>query len=289
MFNQLLYNEASVFNKKKKIMPSAFCRFTPFLRISPDFFLAGVQKGGTSSLYAALISHPQIIPAKEKEIFYYGNTTNFNKGDNYYKQFFATRVYRKMHQLKTGKRSLTLDASTNTFDSAEAPGRIIQSIPKARIIIIFRDPVERAFSHYKFSVKNGFENASFEKALELEETRINSASQNPLSDPYHNYVIQRLGYFKRGVYANYMPNWLNVFDRKNIYFTSSERLFKDPGAVYNEITDFLEIDRYSNLKFQRLNEGSSDKMDPKTFRYLRDAYKPHNERLFALLEQQYDW
>lgn len=270
-------------------MPSTFCRLTSFLRITPDLYLAGVQKGGTTSLYSWLIQHPQIIPAKNKEIFYYSITGNYHKGDQYYRQFFATKLYKRIHEFNIKKRAITLDATSNTFDSLEAPARILKDNPKARVIVLLRDPVARAFSHYKFSVKKGFEKATFEKALELEDKRISLAKENPLADPGHNYVRQRLGYFNRGLYADHAKNWLNIFPTSQLLFVNSETLFKESSRTFNEITDFLGLDRYDGIKFQKWNEGSKEKMNDGTRQSLVERYKSHNERLFQIINQRYDW
>lgn len=283
MSRELLYNAETVFAESKDHLPSAFCRLTPFLRIMPDFFLVGVQKGGTTSLFEALYQHPQIIPNKTKEMFYYGNSNNFKKGKSFYKQFFATEVHKNSCEKRVEKPCHAIDASTDSFDSKEAPQRIFADNSNAKIVIILRDPVERAYSQYKFSVKLGYEQASFEKALDLEEERIASG------EAAHNYAFQRLGYKSRGIYCNYIKNWQNIFDSKNIFIASSEEFFKEPRIMYNKLTDFLGLENNKNAELKKLNQGSSEKMNPETQKMLSDFYKPHNEKLFKILNKRYDW
>jgi hypothetical protein len=284
MPNALLYNPEKVFRQTKAKMPSLFCRTTGFLRIMPDFFLVGVQKGGTTSLFDALYQHPQIIANKTKEMFYYGNSINYKSGKNYYKQFFATEYHKKSVEKKLGKPCFAIDASTDSFDSKEAPARIFADNKNARIVVFLRDPVERAFSQYKFSVKLGFETADFEKALELENQRI--AEQ---VGKEHNYAFQRLGYRSRGMYAEYLENWYKVFDKKNIFVESSEAFFKDPQAVYDQLIDFLGLEKKEKVDFKKLNEGSLEKMSPATRTMLSEFYKPHNKKLFEIIGTSYDW
>jgi hypothetical protein len=262
---------------------------TSFLRITPDFFIGGVQKGGTTSLYAALSQHPQIIRAKFKEVFYYGNNDNYSRGTAHYKQFFVTSFYKNRLENKLGKPALTLDATTNTFESKEAPKRILKDNPEAKIIFIVRNPTDRAFSQYKMSQKKGWDTATFEQALELEEARIAEGAERAKDFNGHNYAFQRLGYRTRGQYVNYMRNWFNEFPKENILVLNSESFFENPSHVYETICDFLKIDNNVAVKFDKLNEGSGSKMDERTRESLNNYFKPYNEELFKLLNKKFDW
>jgi hypothetical protein len=286
----LLYDTKELYRSDLDFLDlSLVCRATSFLRITPDFFIGGVQKGGTTSLYAALVQHPQIIPGKFKEVFYYGNSDNYNKGLGHYKQFFATSFHKKNKESKLGKPALAVDASTNTFEGKEAPQRILKDNPDAKIIFILRNPTERAYSHYKMSFGRKWDLATFEKALELEEARIEEGKKRSVEFSGHNYAYQRLGYKSRGVYINYLKNWYNEFPKENILVVSSESFFANPGYVFGMICDFLKIDNTVRVKFDKLNEGSEEKMNEKTRESLDNYFKPYNEELFTLLNTRYDW
>lgn len=286
----LLYNTKELYKSDLDLLNlSAFCRATSFLRITPDFFLGGAQKGGTTSLYAALTQHPQIIPGKFKEVFYYGNSDNYRKGLSHYKQFFATAYHKTVKQSNLSKRVLAIDASTNTFESTEAPKRILKDNPSAKVIFILRNPVERAYSHYKMSHKRGWDLASFEKALELEEARIEDGKKQSVNYSGHNYAFQRLGYKSRGLYVNYLKNWYKEFPKENILVVSSERFFANPQQVFDSICEFLWIETAVKVNFDKMNEGSGEKMDTKTRESLQNYFKPYNEELFTLLNTRYDW
>jgi hypothetical protein len=262
---------------------------TSFLRITPDFFIGGVQKGGTTSLYAALTQHPQVIRAKFKEVFYYGNNDNYKKGLAHYKQFFATSFHKSRLESKFGNPVLTLDATTNLFESKEAPKRILKDNPNAKIIFILRNPVERAFSQYMMSQKKGWDKATFEQALELEEARIAEGAEKAKDFDGHNYAFQRLGYRSRSTYVNSMRNWFSEFPKENILVLNSESFFENPAHAFETICDFLKIDNNVKVRFDKLNEGSGNKMDERTRESLRNYFKPYNEELFTLLNTRYDW
>jgi hypothetical protein len=286
---ELLYNEKELYRSDLDFLNrSAFCRLTSFLRITPDFFIGGVQKGGTTSLYAALVQHPQIIPGKFKEVFYYGNNDNYKNGLLHYKQFFATTIHKRNKENKLGKITLAVDASTNTFENREAPTRILKDNPNAKIIFILRNPVERAFSQYKMSRKNGWDLATFEQALELEEARITDGAKKANEFSGHNYAFQRLGYKARSRYVEHMKNWFNGFPNENIMVLNSESLFQNHSAAFENICSFLKIDTMK-VKFDRWNEGSGEQMNENTRISLQNYFKPYNDELFTLLNTRYDW
>lgn len=287
--NELLYDAEKLYKEGNSYQPSLVEKLTSSMRIMPDFFIGGVQKGGTTSLDYAITQHPQIIPGKAKEIFYYGTTTNYEKGLKYYKPYFATKIYKSIKERKTGKLILTLDASTNTIDSKEAAARILKDNPKAKIIFILRNPAERAYSHYKMSVKLGWELTDFEKALELEERRIEDGRKNSLCDPKHNFAYQRLGYRSRGMYFDILQHWFKEFPKENILVACSEDFFRNPSQVFNSICTFLGIETDVNVHFGKMNEGSFEKINPKAHQNLTEFYKPHNEALFKLLGKRFDW
>ena len=289
MNNELFYNERLVFDKEEALVTSRFARATSFLRVMPDIFIIGVQKGGTTSLYDNLLQQPQIISSKTKEMFYYGNNSSFGKGKSYYKQFFATKYYKTAKQNKINLPVYSMDASTDTFENLNSPTRILKDNKNAKVILLLRNPAERAFSHYNFSVKKGFELTQFENALKLEEERIGTAENNKFADKNHNYAFYRLGYRSRGIYCDNVANWLKVIPQKNIYINCSEEYFDNPKKIVEEICEFLGIQKAENIIFKKLNEGSHNKINPETFNLLNKFYQPFNEKLFNIIGKKFNW
>jgi hypothetical protein len=208
---------------------------------------------------------------------------------SFYKSFFATSIYKKSREGETGKLVLTLDASTNTIDSKEAASRILKDNPNAKMIFILRNPAERAYSQYKMSVKFGWELTDFEKALELEDKRIEDGKKHPLCNPKHNYAYQRLGYRSRGMYVEHLEHWFKEFPKENILVLCSEDFFSNPTPVFNSICTFLGIETDMDIHFGKMNEGSFEKINPKAHQYLTEFYRPHNEALYKLLGKRFDW
>src|SRR6266700_6115485 len=104
----------------------------------PHFIIVGTMKGGTTSLYDFITLHPDIERAKVKEIHYF--SLNYHKGHQWYLDHF-----------NSGPDKITGEASPTYFDAANMsliPNLIKSFNPRVKILLIVRDPIERAISHY---------------------------------------------------------------------------------------------------------------------------------------------
>ncbi|MDF1672841.1 MAG: sulfotransferase domain-containing protein [Vicingaceae bacterium] len=263
---------------------NSYFHFTSNYRIKPSFFIIGVQKGGTTSLSKYLEQHTEVIPAQRKDVFYFNNDSHYQKGINWYKAHFALKAYKKIYDLKNNTNAITYDSTPNYFDIPEAAQRIHSFNPNAKLILLLRNPIDRAWSNYQMAKKFGFETLSFEEALKLENDRLNLPNQT------HNYIYQRLSYKKRGIYINNIKPWINTFSKENILILNSESLFKDTANTYNKILDFLNLKPTKKIDFKPINQGNySEKMNPKTREMLVNFYQPFNQELYNLLDVDYGW
>ncbi|HEY0031151.1 MAG TPA: sulfotransferase [Bacteroidia bacterium] len=283
-------NEARANNDTIVPKIGLYFHLTSSLRILPSFFIAGVQKGGSTSLCNYLYAHPEIIPAQRKDIFYFNNPVHYAKGLNWYKAHFALKLYKMLYDKRYGTDAITLDSTPNYFEAAHAAGLIHRDFPQTKIIFILRNPVDRAWSSYQMAKRFGFEEKNFEEALALEEQRLDEEEKKIKTTAQHNYVFQRLSYKKRGIYINYIPQWQKHFPAENLLILKSEDLFEKPQETFNKVTDFLKIKRCNTIKFDNHNPGSySEDMNPETRASLSTFYEPYNQQLYTLLGQNYGW
>jgi len=129
----------------------------------PDFIVAGVQKGGTTFLYQEMLRHPEIKGSLTKEVHFFD--ANFGRGVDWYSGMFP----------RSSPRSKVIrgEASPAYIFHPDGVRRIAETLPDVRLIVVLRDPVQRALSHYKHERRLGFETAAtFEEALELEDSRV---------------------------------------------------------------------------------------------------------------------
>ena len=148
----------------------------------PDFLIIGTQRGGTTSLYNYLLARPQIAAATRKEVHFFDN--NFHRGIPWYRAHFPSLIQGDMAETIRGQRFITGEASPYYLFHPHAPARAALVVPKAKLIVLLRNPVDRAYSHYCRMVKKGRETLSFEDALAQEEIRTRGEGQRLAADPH---------------------------------------------------------------------------------------------------------
>lgn len=232
----------------------------------PDFVIAGVQKGGTTSLYQYLIQHPQIDSALKKEIHYFDN--NYQLGEKWYSAHFN----------KQQNNNLTGESSPYYMFHPEVPTRMAQLLPKVKIIMLLREPIARAHSHFQYMLKKGIEKEqSFDKAIQRELKFISDSSS--LIPEVHPHQHQHFSYLSRGKYLEQINNWLKYYKKDQLLLLKSEDLFENPKEVLNQTYKFLGIDPYipGDLSTKNKGEKKSNKLD--TSLDLKAYFEPHNLQL----------
>lgn len=184
----------------------------------PNFFLIGAPKAGTTSLYHYLKEHPQIYMSPIKEPRY------FDRNDRDWADYLAL-FDNVQHEIAIG------EASPQYLFSKDAPERIKSSAPDAKLIMILRQPVDRAYSHYLGYRRRGLELcASFEQAFQESETKW--------------YAGTRIGwqYKLPGYYTPQIENYLRHFDRSHLMICLFDDLVNTPVQLIRQIYCFLAVD-----------------------------------------------
>lgn len=245
-------------------------------RIAPGFLIVGAQKAGTSSLYHALSAHPNLaLPERNKEIHYFD--LKYDRGPVWYRAQFpkqATDV-----TLHTG------EASPYYLVHPHCPGRISTEYPDMRVIMLFRNPITRAISHYHHTRRHGTDELPVLDAMMAEEERIGAEWERLVADPaYESPVYRVYSYKHRGQYAAQLRRYLEHFPAEQILCLQSEDLFESPAAVMERVSAFLEIPLHESLTgTERKNRGSYDLPDGRVVEYLSAHFEPHNQELAQLV------
>jgi hypothetical protein len=246
-------------------------RVTSGIRPLPDFLIIGAQKAGTTALYSYLRRHPEITGPAWKEVSFFDR--HYHRGEAWYRGNFP--LLRRQH---------TGEASPSYLIHPLAPQRVAALLPDVRLIVLLRDPVDRALSHYYHEVALGREPLSFEAALEREEERTRGEVERMLEDPgYFSHAWWDFTYRARGRYAEQLERWLAVFRPEQLLVLRSDELAERPGPTYARVLEFLgsaphELEGYP-LVFTR----EYPDMKPETRRMLADYYAEPNRRLHELL------
>lgn len=191
-----------------------------------DFIIIGAQKAGTTSLFKYLDEHPNIYMPPEKEAPFFCINERFEKGwDWYLNEFFPGAP----EGMLWGK------ATPHYMSDPSVPERLYRQLPKIKLIAILRDPVKRAYSHYKMCVRRGVEHRAFGEAVEaqlrLERRNLEIGSL----DETECYVLW-------GEYGRILSSYLTFFPRGQLLITYTEHLGTDPECVVRQIFIFLGVE-----------------------------------------------
>lgn len=251
-------------------------------RMLPSFLLIGAQKAGTTSLYNYLVRQPDVLPAFRKEIHYL-SYLYLHRSERWYRAFFPRQ--------SAGSGKVTGEASTYYHMCLRAPERAARLVPDAKLLFVVRDPVERAFSQYKHSVRKGFETRSFEAAIERELAELPAELERLRADEgYESYLHQHQAYLSRGHYMEQLERWLRWYPRERVHVLRAEDLFARPEPTYRAVLAFLGVKLKRRIEFDPHNQiASADVMDPGTRGRLEAYYEPHDRALAEWLGSDLGW
>ncbi|HBK99164.1 MAG TPA: sulfotransferase [Microcoleaceae bacterium UBA10368] len=238
----------------------------------PNFIIIGSQRCGTTSLYTYLAQHPQILTPIKKEMDFF--SWHFHRGIDWYLAHFPP--------MPAGEQFLTGEASPSYFDSLEAPERLYSAFPEAKLIVLLRNPVDRAISQFYRLTDLNWEVRSFDRAISDEIERLN---QNPA------YIIgeEPGNYLARGRYIEFMKNWLAFFPKEQLLILKSEDFYAGAAATVKQVLEFLDLPEYQLPEYQNANPGSYQPISDSVRCWLRDYFTPYNKELEQYLGRKLDW
>ena len=252
----------------------------------PDFVIIGAQKGGTSFLYHLLAHHPLVEPAARKEMHFFDS--HFDKGIEWYLRGFPHP------KSKGGRRTITGEATPSYLSHPLAAKRMAKMVPRAQLIALLRNPVDRAYSHYQMRVRWRQEPRTFEEATEAEAARWRAEGSDTLEDGHNlGYKRRRSSYLSRGVYVEQLLRWSEFFSEEQMLVLKSEDFFEHPVETLKLVLGFLDLPEWepttSDLQERRHKGGYEQEMDPSTRRRLEEFFEPHNRMLYDYLGVDFGW
>jgi hypothetical protein len=264
----------------RKVLRGAFRtygRATADLRPLPDFLILGAQKAGTTALYAYLRWHPQITGPSFKEVSFFDR--HYANGERWYRAHLPIR-----------RRGIVGEASPSYLFHPLAPQRVAAMLPRARLVALLRNPVERAFSHYQHEVALGREQLSFEDAVAREDERMEGELERMLADPrYFSHAWWNYTYVARGLYAEQLERWFAAFPREQLLVLLTDDLAADTAGAYREVLQFLGVDPHGLESYPRIFERDYGEMSPDTRARLEAKFAEPNRRLAELLGRDLPW
>ncbi|WP_242885815.1 sulfotransferase domain-containing protein [Actinomadura litoris] len=267
---------------------------TAALRPGPDFLLIGAKRGGSTSMYYTLLEHPRVMPLfpnarllpksnHTKGVHYFDS--HYDKGSAWYRSHFPASARRSGKVVGEGSPYYLFHPL-----AAERAGR---DVPEARILLVLRDPIERAFSHYRERRRQNAEDLpSFEEALAAENDRLKGEEARIVSEPgYLSYAHEQQSYRAQGEYAPHLRRWMEHFPAEQIHVVAAEEFYADPQTAVDGVARFLGLDPAplppSAVKVW--NAAPSQELSPHTRQQLAEHYAPFNADLEELLGRTFPW
>lgn len=265
----------------------------PF-RLLPDFLIIGTQRGGTTSLYNYLLARPGVGPASVKELHYFDK--KFHKGNLWYRAHFPFTLQKYYYEFTQKQVFVTGEASAYYMFHPHVPKRVAKVLPHVKLIVMLRNPVDRAYSQYNFEVDLGRETSPFEEALDRENERISKEREKLFADEdYVSFDYSRYSYLARGIYVEQLQTWMSFFPKKQFLILKSEDFYTDPVAALKQTSKFLNLpelepdEKKKKYKLHNYNTTPYPKMNPDTRKRLIEYFEPHNARLYDLLGVNLCW
>jgi hypothetical protein len=208
---------------------------SPASRASVGFLVAGVQKGGTTALFDYLAEHPGFDLPRIKEVHFFDDETSVDWSrpdyDRYEMSFSADRDLARLR----GEATPIYIYWPNSLE------RIAAYNPHMRLILIFRDPIERAWSHWKMEYARGAETEPFAWCVREGRFRVASDQSAPGVHRVYSYV-------ERGFYGAQVERLLSIFPREQLLFLRSDDLKADPVRILHKVCDFLNAPHFHRVE-----------------------------------------
>lgn len=237
--------------------------------VLPDFLIIGAAKSGTTSLYHYLNGHPQVWMPHKKEVCFFD--THYARGVDWYRQWFDG----------AGPGQLVGEASPEYMLHEDAPGRIAQLVPSAKLIAILRNPVDRAHSNY-WNYRNQFPDGStFEEIVRLE---LGSPKTEPFAPPWP----QRRAFLAMGRYLPQLERVTSHFPREALLVLLHDDLRSDPTETLRRACRFLGVDEDAPLHNLDHSYNPSTRLRSEALRRLMlrtHAYRRLPYRVVMKIEQ----
>lgn len=203
----------------------------PLTERTVDFVVCGTQKGGTSALDAYLREHPEICMADMKEVHCFDNEEFFSKAKPDYSKYHAFFSPKKSHKLLGEVTPIYM----YWYDS---PRRIWEYNPNMKLIIVLRNPIERAYSHWNMERSRNADKFSFWEAIKNEKERCSK------SLPQQHRVYS---YIDRGFYLQQLRRIWEYFPKNSVLIMKTEDLKQKPDEALNDVCEFLGVSQFKSV------------------------------------------
>ena len=202
----------------------------------PDFILAGAPRCGTTAAYDVLTTHPDLYLPEKKEQWFFWADDVWERGADWYAEQFAAH----------GGARRVGEATPLYYACDRAMERMAQVVPGARVLLVLREPVSRAVSHYWFNVRKSKEDLPFEEAIARD---LDGSRPWKLSRGAHNYATL-------GKYDLHYERVLRHFPPEQVHVMLLDEMLSDTRGTFDGLWRFLGV---PPLAVEALPQSNRDK------------------------------
>lgn len=231
-----------------------------------DFVIAGVQKGGTTALFDYLGDYPDLALSREKEVHFFDDE----------RQDWAAPDYGAYHaRFPPPDGRLRGEATPIYVYWPNSLERIAAYNPGMKLIIVLRDPVQRAWSHWRMEFARGAETEPFAWCIREGRQRLFRA------EPWGHH--REFSYVERGFYGEQLERVFHLFPKNQVLLLRSEDLHAEPAATLGEVRCFLGLPPAAPPRPRESHVGREidypSELSEADVAYLREVYAADARRL----------
>jgi hypothetical protein len=255
-------------------------------RLRPSFLIVGAQRAGTTTLYRVLSDHPQVArPTQSKGIGYFD--VRYDRGPRWYRgQFPLSWRARRKH----GSGVVTFESSGYYLFHPLAAERIARDLPDVRVVVLVREPVERAYSAHRHEQARGYESEPFERALELEEQRMVGEVKRLVADPsYVSFSHRHHSYLARSRYSEQIDRFIELLGHDRVCILDAGAFFEDPAAEFERLRSWLGLAEWKPGSVEQWNARPRSPMPEELRERLSRYFEPYDARLAEQMGRTPSW
>ena len=256
----------------------------------PDFVVIGAMRGGTTQFYDLLTRHPFVKPAAAKELHFFDDPDRYERGLDWYRGCFPQPAQRD------GRATITGEATPRYLLDLLAPERMARTVPDAKLFVLLRNPVDRAYSQYTRWARRGKDVPSFEEAVEEELAWLSAEEAGRSAREVHPGAgrgRRRFYLLARGIYVDQLARWREHFAQEQMLVIKSEDFYARQAEILKDAEDFLGLPHREieipARKTSRQPIHEYEPMDPALRQRLDSYFEPHNKRLYEYLGRDFGW
>ncbi len=247
---------------------------TARLRSDPSFLVLGAQNCGTAALWRYLGHHRQVILSTRRNVGYFADA--HYRGADWYRSHFPLRATLAMESARIGADCITGESSSHYLWSATAAPRVKRELPNIKLVVLLRDPVERAWAHHGQNTAAGIERRNFARCIQTEFDLIERLERRDGAERRQREIGRKysdrrevaetrdvldggqFGYVRNGMYGTQLRPWLHLFSPSQLCVIETEAFREDPSTTYRTVLDFLGLEHElaGNEPASGLAEGS---------------------------------